>query len=273
VKTADKRQVIVVRKGRHKHAGHHGGAWKVAYADFVTAMMAFFMVMWIIGMDPTVRNSIEGYFSNPVGFKKGYSGGKSPVSSGSSPASLQSAPIRLMTRAIEEARLADVQSHIKTRLDSSGLGELAKNVQFIQTSTGLRIELAEDPSGDLFFPLASAAMKPALHRALELIGAELAPLQNPIEVEGHTDAAQYSGLYSNWELSADRANAARRVLEASGVDPSRIAKVIGLADRDLRYPDNPLDPRNRRISIVLPFVTRADSSTVDAKEQRPPQGG
>jgi chemotaxis protein MotB len=234
--------------------------------------MAFFMVMWIIGMDPQTKNSIEGYFSNPVGFKKGYSGGKSPVSSGSSPASIQTAPVRLMTRPAEERELGEVSGRIRDSLAKAGLNDLSKNVEIVVTNQGLRIELAEDPSGDLLFPLASFEMKPTLRRALQVIGAELAPLQNPIEVEGHTDAAQYSGLYSNWDLSSARANAARRVLvEPGGVDPSRILEVIGHADRELRIKDNPQDPRNRRISIVLPFVTRADSGE-SASPLTPPSG-
>src|SRR5205814_9454511 len=102
MKRGSDRPIIVVRKRRHAHAGHHGGAWKVAYADFVTAMMAFFMVMWIIGMDQNVKNSIEGYFANPVGFKKGYSGGKSPLSSGSSPAKAQTTPVKLISSRLEE---------------------------------------------------------------------------------------------------------------------------------------------------------------------------
>jgi len=103
--------------------------------------------------------------------------------------------------------------------------------------------------------MASAAMTPLMKETLTIVGQELAPLRNVVVVEGHTDAAQYSGLYSNWELSADRANAARRVLEASGLNPARIAEVRGMADRQLRNADNPLDPSNRRITILLPFST------------------
>src|SRR2546423_7340707 len=105
-------QVIRIVKKKGGHEGHHGGAWKVAYADFVTAMMAFFMVMWIIGMDQHVRDSIEGYFSNPVGFKKGYTAGKSPLSSGSSPGTVQTASIRMIARASEERDLTDAGTKI-----------------------------------------------------------------------------------------------------------------------------------------------------------------
>src|SRR4051812_28718430 len=112
----DKRPIIIVKKKVAGHGGHHGGAWKVAYADFVTAMMAFFMVMWILGMDQTLRNSIEGYFSNPLGFKKGYSAGKSPLSSGSSPGTVQTTPLKLVNRQQEQQQLGSVGGKIKSRL-------------------------------------------------------------------------------------------------------------------------------------------------------------
>jgi len=250
----DKRPIIIVKKKVAGH-GHHGGAWKVAYADFVTAMMAFFMVMWILGMDQTLRNSIEGYFSNPIGFKKGYSAGKSPVSSGSSPGTVQTTPLKLVNRQQEEAELGSVGGKIKSRLKAAGLAAIGDRIEIVETSAGLRIELSENQSGQQFFAMASAAMTPLMKETLTIVGQELAPLRNAVIVEGHTDAAQYSGLYSNWELSADRANAARRVLEASGLNPARIAEVRGMAYRQLRNADNPLDPSNRRITILLPFST------------------
>ena len=128
----------------------------------------------------------------------------------------------------------------------------------MKTNDGLRIELAEGSNGQEFFALASSIMTPTMKRTLEIIAQELSPLRNPIIVEGHTDAAQYAGLYSNWELSADRANAARRSLEFAGLNSARIIEVRGMADRELRNASNPLDPRNRRITIMLPFTTRLD---------------
>ncbi len=255
------RPIVIVRKKGHAHAGHHGGAWKVAYADFVTAMMAFFMVMWILGMDQQLRNSIEGYFSNPVGFKKGYSAGKSPLSSGSSPAQAQTTPLKLISRQSEEDQLKTTGGRIKARLREAGLGSIGDRIEIIETETGLRIELAEGSNGHEFFAMASAAMTPTMKRTLEIVSQELAPLRNPLVIEGHTDAAQYAGLYSNWELSTDRANAARRVLEGAGLSSARIVEVRGLADRELRNPDNPLDPRNRRITIFLPFTSNPGDST------------
>jgi len=260
----DKRPIIIVRKKVSGHAGHHGGAWKVAYADFVTAMMAFFMVMWILGMDENLKKSIEGYFSNPVGFKKGYSAGKSPVSSGSSPGMVQSTALRLVNRQQEAAQLASTGGKIKSRLKEAGLSAIGDRIEIVESTEGLRIELAEGVNGADFFRIASSTMTTTMEKTLEIVGSELAPLRNPVIIEGHTDAARFAGLYSNWELSADRANAARRVLEASGLSPVRIIEVRGMADRQLRNPENPLDPRNRRITILLPFTTPnpADSTRV-----------
>ena len=252
---SDKRPIIIVKKKGHGHGGHHGGAWKVAYADFVTAMMAFFMVMWIIGMDPNVKNSIEGYFSNPVGYKKGFSSGASPISVGSSPANVSTTPIKLIARQAEEHALTDVGGRIKSKLHEAGLTDIGDRIEIIKTTTGLRIELAEGSSGQEFFDVASSTMTPVMKKTLEIVAGELKPLNNPVIIEGHTDAAQYAGMYSNWELSADRANAARRVMEAAGLDGQRVMEVRGMADRDLRNPANPLDPRNRRITILLPFTT------------------
>jgi chemotaxis protein MotB len=265
----DKRPIIVVKK-IVKHGGHHGGAWKVAYADFVTAMMAFFMVMWILGMDENVKNSIQGYFANPIGYKKGYSGGKSPMSSGSSPASVKTAtPIMQVNRVLEEAQLGAVGGRIRSRLKDAGLTSIGDRIEIVKTQDGLRIELAEDQTGDQFFSIASAIPTAAMRKTLEIVSGELGPLKNPIVLEGHTDAAQYAGLYSNWELSSDRANAARRVLEGAGLDPARIIQVRGMADRELRNRENPLDPRNRRITILLPFVNQLADSTVAPPLPRP----
>ncbi|MEP7344236.1 MAG: flagellar motor protein MotB [Gemmatimonadaceae bacterium] len=247
--------IIIKRKKRAAHA-HHGGSWKVAYADFVTAMMAFFMVMWILGMDENLRKAVEGYFSNPVGFKKGYSAGASPLSSGASPASIKRDAIELATRTVQTVKFTTVGDRIKQRLDSLTLaGGLKAKVEVTLGVDGLRIELIEDEKGDAFFPFGSAEMKPAGRLALAIISQELILLENPVIVEGHTDAAPYSRRdYTNWELSADRANAARRIMIQDKLAERRIVEVNGLADRQLKFPKDPLNPSNRRISIRLPFI-------------------
>jgi chemotaxis protein MotB len=260
--SSEKKQVIIIKKKKGGHGGHHGGAWKVAYADFVTAMMAFFMVMWILGMDEQTRASIEGYFSNPVGFKKGYSSGKSPMASGNSPGEVRQTPIKLVSRRVEETVFDQTAERIKDRLREAGLKDIGERIEIIETGSGLRIELADGGKGQDFFAVASSAMTSDMKSTLQIVAQELMPLSNPVIIEGHTDAAQFAGLYSNWELSADRANAARRIMEASGLTASRVVEVRGMADRQLRIPTNPLDPRNRRISIYLPFLSDPSDSSM-----------
>ncbi len=266
------RPIIIIKKRKKAHAAHHGGSWKVAYADFVTAMMAFFMVMWLLSMDQKMKDAIEGYFSNPVGFKKGFSAGTNIISSGNSPAGEMKPPLKIIIRNTEEKKYGDLAKELRQRLNSSpDLRALGAHIEAVKTSRGLRIELIETGNGQTFFRNGSAEMMPITVAALKLIGAELSGLSAPLVIEGHTDSQQFgqSAKYTNWELSADRANAARRMLEAAGVDPARITEVRGMADRDLRVPSNPMDPANRRISILLPFTNIQGES--DSDGEPPPE--
>ena len=250
-------KVIRIVKKKKGHAAHHGGSWKVAYADFVTAMMAFFMVMWLLSMDQKMKDAIEGYFSNPVGFKKGFSGGSKVIANGNSPAGEQKPPLRVLLRASEEQKFTKLASDIRASInDTRELKLLGAKVEAVKTKSGLRIELIESGNGQTFFPNGSATMTPVTVLVLRLIGEELLSLRTPLIIEGHTDARPFgtNASYTNWELSADRANAARRMLETVGIDPERIIEVRGMADRHLRVPDDPMDPANRRISILLPFT-------------------
>jgi len=251
------KKIVIVKKKVAGHGGHHGGSWKVAYADFVTAMMAFFMVIWILGMDDQTKSAIEGYFSNPVGYRKGYGAGSSPIAIGSTVTNLQRTPLRQMVRANEEKSFEAARERIMDKLQANdSLVKLNAQVEVAVTGEGLRIELIESGSGDVYFPLGSAQIKPAIALVLQVVGSELATLSHPIVLEGHTDAAKFSAnaSYTNWELSSDRANAARRVLEASGVGQGRLLEVRGYADRRLRDPKNPSAAANRRISLLLPFT-------------------
>ena len=263
-------KIIIVKKIKKGGHGHHGGSWKVAYADFVTAMMAFFMVMWILGMDDQTKKAIEGYFSSPVGFKKGYSSGSSPLASGSSPAAVKRESIQMALRQVQEKRFLAVQENLRSRIDSMALvGKLRAKVEVTVSRAGLRIELIEDEHGDTFFPISSAVMTEQGHLALNAIAQDLVNLENPVVIEGHTDAARYANAsYTNWELSADRANAARRILETYGLKNDRIIEVTGLADKQLRYPTEPLNPSNRRISILLPFLNPPDAPSVDQLKEK-----
>ncbi len=262
------KKVVVIKKVIKGGGGHHGGSWKVAYADFVTAMMAFFMVMWILGMDDKTKQAIEGYFANPVGYKKGYGAGSSPISTGSAPSNVQKTQLRMIVRSTEQRTFEQLKSQILDKVaKSDSLKRLHAFIDVQVTNDGLRIELVETGSGDVYFPLGSARMKAATMLALQLIGAELANMKHPVILEGHTDAARFGSDdgYGNWELSADRANAARRVLETVGVTGGRIVGVTGLADTHPRVPDNPLAAANRRISILLPYtqVNARDASAED----------
>lgn len=260
-----KRPIIIkkVKKGGH---GHHGGSWKVAYADFVTAMMAFFLVMWIVGMEEDVKEAIEGYFSNPVGFKKGYGSGAMMISSGNSPNQKQKPPISLMLRQAEEAKFKEAEGKLREAVQRAQYKLENTIIEVSVTEEGLRIEIMESGDGNPFFPTGSAIMRPPLVLALQLVAGELVELSNPIAVEGHTDGRGFGDnlARTNWELSADRANAARRVLEVAGIPKKRISEVRGYADTRLRVPTDPFAAQNRRISLLLPFTklpSAPDSTT------------
>jgi chemotaxis protein MotB len=266
------KKIVIVKKKVAGGGGHHGGSWKVAYADFVTAMMAFFMVMWILGMDDQTKSAIEGYFSNPVGYRKGYGAGSSPIAIGSSPTNIQRTQLRLLVRANEEKTFEAAREKIMAKLAANdSLAKFNAEVDVVVTSEGLRIELIESGSGDVFFPLGSAQMKAATALVLQVVGTELASLSHPIVLEGHTDAALFGAgaTYTNWELSADRANAARRVLETAGLGDGRLVEVRGYADKRLRVPTDPSSPANRRISLLLPFTDIPDTISEDAGGKAP----
>ena len=251
----DRKKVIIVKKKKADHGGHHGGSWKVAYADFVTAMMAFFLVMWIMTMDQGVKDLVQGYFQNPVGFKRAFSGGTNPLSAGNFVKNMDIKRTVILNRRQQEERFKNAAQEIQARIDHEGIiTGLDAEVEIVVTDEGLRIELMETGRGEVFFDKASALLKPALQDVLGVVGGVLEEIPGEIVVEGHTDALRYGGMrYSNWELSVDRANAARRAMVVGGLEDSRITEVRGYADRQLKIVDAPLDPRNRRISVLLPF--------------------
>jgi len=238
--------IIIKKKGRHKH-GHHGGAWKVAYADFVTAMMAFFLVMWIVGQSPDTKATIGAYFRDPGAFDGGQ--GVLPGVEGSAAVQPEPGSVEEATAILEKAaeQLRDALASMPE------FAELSNRIEVSVTDEGLRIELREAPD-DGFFASGSAAMKPQTVALLHVIAGELGKMKNRVAVEGHTDSRPYSAGatdYTNWELSADRANAARRVLVGSGLGAGQVEAVRGYADTRLRTTNQPLDPSNRRISIIV----------------------
>ncbi|MCX8051578.1 MAG: OmpA family protein [Chlorobi bacterium] len=277
--------IIVKKKKGGDHHGHHGGAWKVAYADFVTAMMAFFLVMWILGLSPDNRQRIASFFRDP-GLFSFLTGKKIPIdpnlsagsygTSGNNPGT-QDSYIESQRR-WEQALYDTLQQHLRERAKSDSataaeklrqaaeqlktklaelshearFRELLQNVELQLTPEGLRIELLETKES-VFFEVGSARLRPAAIKLLQEITPILRSLPNPVIIEGHTDSRAYANAhtYSNWELSADRANSARKVLESSGLQAGRIEGVYGFADRRLRNRLNPFDPSNRRVSIVV----------------------
>jgi len=255
---------IIVKKKKVAHGGHHGGAWKVAYADFVTAMMAFFLVMWLVGQSKTVRSAVAGYFRDPGIFEQERSNG--PIAGGElrvdpEPMTKPEKPEESAMIAEERAALEGTAQRIRELLaERPDLENLEKQIEITFTRDGLRIELLDGDQAN-FFATGSSALAPGTERALSLIGRELGKLKNSIVIEGHTDSRPYStgDLYSNWELSADRANAARRVMERNGLPRAQVRGVRGYADRQLRIASTPLDPRNRRVSVIVEQLFRRES--------------
>jgi chemotaxis protein MotB len=252
--------IIIVRRHKHKHA-HHGGAWKVAYADFVTAMMAFFLVMWLSAQDSRVRDAIAGYFQEPGLLPHEQSNsllasGQGGIDSVGMPV-LKRQPAGMLEA--EQKALATAAEHIQQHiLKVPDFATLRDQVEFEVTTEGLRIELI-DQSRSSFFDSGSSVLRGESTRMLEIIAQEIRELENDVVIEGHTDSQPYAAneRYGNWELSVDRANSARRVLQEK-LRAGQLRAVRGFADMDLRIPDEPLNPRNRRVSIVVRSHSVAD---------------
>ena len=248
---------IVVRNGRH-HGGHHGGAWKVAFADFMTAMMTLFLVLWLITQSSDVKAAIAGYFQDPLGRASEFGSSVIPGDGA------QAASVRPIAQPeivdVRKDRLIMVGERIRRRLEQTlEFEELKDHIKIELTPEGLRITLLEDSSG-VFFESGSAQLRPHAAELIRLIGSELAGVPNAVAVEGHTDAKPYppGAVYTNWELSSDRANTARRLLQMGGLQEERIVEVRGFADRMPLAGLDPGSPENRRVSITVKF--ESDSS-------------
>ena len=232
------RPIIVIKK-KGGHAGHHGGAWKVAYADFVTAMMSLFIVLWLMNSSEKIKKAVAGYFNDP----KGTATLMGTTLSGTG----ETIPVAAST-SMQQLK-ENIEREIKARRD---LEKLSKQIEMTVTPEGLRIELLEDKNGT-FYELGGARLSKSGQELLTLLAGELKTLPNPLLIEGHTDATPYSSdaAYTNWELSADRANSARRLMQQDGVRPDQVTQVRGYADQMLRVKNNPFDASNRRVSILV----------------------
>ena len=221
----------------------HGGAWKVAYADFVTALMALFIVLWLLSTGKETREAVSSYFKDP----RGHASLSGSAQAGSGEA-----------LAVSALNVKDLQSRLEKAMESlPGFEQFHKFVHFSVTGEGLRIELTESEGG-MFFETGSARPSRYGERLLAMLAGELNRLPNGVVIEGHTDAHAYRSntldAYGNWELSVDRANASRRALVHAGLRPEQVAEVRGYADRRVFIQANPHDSRNRRVSVILKFA-------------------
>lgn len=272
----DASRPIVIKRIKKGGAAAHGGAWKIAYADFVTAMMAFFLLMWLLGS--TAKGDLEGiaeFFQNPMtvanrggsgvgdassiimGGGKDLTRSSGQVKSGNTEADKKKMSMKAQ-RADFERRERESLEGLKQRIeklieDSPQLRQFKNQLLLDITSEGLRIQIVDEQNRPMF-DLASAELKPYTRDILQQIGRALNDVPNRISLAGHTDAAQFVGGakgFSNWELSANRANASRREMVTGGMDDHKVLRVVGLGSSVLFEPNDPLNPVNRRISIVV----------------------
>lgn len=267
---------IIVKRIKKTTGGHHGGAWKIAYADFVTAMMAFFLLMWLLGS--TAQGTLQGiaeYFQTPlkVAFAGGSGSGDSSsiIKGGGKDLARQDGQVKLhdgpvqkkgydlkeaekALEKVEASRLRGLKNLIEAKIAAHPVLKQFKNQLLLDITTeGLRIQIVDEQNRPMFSS-AKAELQPYTKVILHEIGALLNQVPNKISLSGHTDAAPYSSGekgYSNWELSADRANASRRELIAGGMEESKIVRIVGLSSAVLFDKKEPLNPVNRRISIIV----------------------
>ncbi len=237
-KPAHAPEPIIIIKKMKKHGGHHGGAWKVAYADFVTAMMALFIVLWLLSSSEKVKKAVGGYFADPKG--SGHQVGTTRSSDGEA-MQIKPEDLKDMKEQIEKAMAKEVKDFQR----------LKDYLNMTVTEEGLRIELLESANG-VFFDSGSTSPSPLGAELFSRLAEQIGKLPNLVVIEGHTDSRPFEKRdYSNWELSSDRANAARRLMHAHGLRLDQVVQVRGYADQQLRKPEAPDDPSNRRITILV----------------------
>ena len=269
------RPIIVKKVIEQAHAGHHGGAWKVAYADFVTAMMAFFLLMWLLGATTEKqRKALADYFAPTIVATKQESAGSNGMFGGDSIVAADNYPNRASqtgTRSItiprdakggakeasgrdrERLELQSLAKSMQERMEEKAeLKRLARNLRFTETSEGMRIDVVDDADLSMF-AIGSSQLTPAGARLFAEVVQPLANVSNRLLIRGHTDSAPWSANAgtNNWRLSVERAEVTRQYFEFRGIATERFARIEGVADREPYIPSDRLDPRNRRISITL----------------------
>lgn len=264
---------IIIKKVKKISGGHHGGAWKVAYADFVTAMMAFFLLLWLLSVTSEIqKQGIADYFTPTMGIPGGgggLPGGKSVTEEGQTsdktpvaivqaqpkPGQTQSKNKETLVEADQEAQLFEkAREDIKRAFEEDpSLRELADNIIVEQTPEGLKIDVIDSDKYSMFRP-GTANLSEHGMAIMGKLAKVIERMPNFVSIIGHTDGEKMSlngGAYTNWELSAERANSARRYLVLKGMEAERVGKVQGMASKDLLVPEEPLSPKNRRVSIIL----------------------
>ncbi|MEW5770042.1 MAG: flagellar motor protein MotB [Pseudomonadota bacterium] len=287
----DTQRPIVIKRIKKAGGGAHGGAWKIAYADFVTAMMAFFLLMWLLGSTTKAqREGIAEYFKTPL--KVAMSGGSgagdatSIIQGGGTDLTRKTGQVNktdaegdkktsglAMSKAEQEKQEAARLKELKAKLDKAiennrKLSQFKKQLKIDITSEGLRIQIVDDQNRPMF-DSGGAVMKPYTRDILREIGKTLNEVPNRISLSGHTDAVPYFGGeagYSNWELSADRANASRRELVAGGLEDGKVLRVVGLGSAIPFDKDNPNAPINRRISIIVMNKKAEEAITKESRQ-------
>lgn len=302
----DSQRPIIVKRIKKGGHGHHGGAWKIAYADFVTAMMAFFLLMWLLGS--TAKGDFEGiaeYFKTPlmVALTGGGSGAgdsssviqgggtdftrttgqvkKGDIDATKKTYQLKAANAEAAARK-EEQMLSDLKERIEKMIESNATLKQFKSQLLLDITTeGLRIQVVDEQNRPMF-DLAGDQLKPYTREILHEIGRVMNGVPNRVSLSGHTDAAQFSGGgkgFSNWELSANRANASRRELVAGGMDENKVLRIVGMSATVLFDKNDPLNPANRRISIVVlnkkteELLLREDNNEIEASQGKVPDQG
>lgn len=277
----DNTQPIIVKRVKKSAAGHHGGAWKIAFADFATAMMAFFLVMWLMSSaTPEQKKLISGYFQDPIGFTESASPhvidlGGTPTPSpdrtlnpelepAQSEAQIDSDQVESFAEQLERERLDLVLQELQNKVEENPeLQKFKDQILFEITQDGLRIQIM-DAENRPMFALGSAQLQPYFEDILLALVDTIAAVPNKISISGHTDAKPFSGRgdFGNWELSASRANAARRTLVYGGYPEEQIARVVGYASSALFDRKDPFNPVNRRIDILV--LTKKAQRSIEA---------
>ncbi|UVJ44474.1 flagellar motor protein MotB [Pseudomonas sp. LS1212] len=282
-------QPIIIKRVKRYEGGHHGGAWKIAFADFATAMMAFFLVLWLLSTaTPEQKIAIAGYFKDPIGFSE--SGTPFIIDMGGSPKlapdktinpEIEAEPqpettpqinreqVQSMAEQVERERLELLLQELQNKVEENPqLQKFKDQILFEITQDGLRIQIM-DAENRPMFDLGSARLQPYFEDILLAMADTIKAVPNKISVSGHTDAKPFAGTgdFGNWELSANRANAARRALVAGGYPDSQVARVVGYASSSLFDRKNPLNPVNRRIDIIV--LTKKAQREIEGEQNAP----